>query len=88
MIKEYTHRTALVKRNTNETNIEVKVDLDGEGINFINSGLPFFDHMIEQLSKHSLVDIELKCKGDLQIDSHHTIEDIGWALGTAIKDAL
>jgi len=62
--------------------------LDGYGKNFIDTGLPFFDHMLEQLSKHSLIDIQLKCIGDLQIDAHHTIEDIGWALGKAINDAL
>ena len=88
MKKENENRIALVIRKTNETNIEVKVDLDGKGRGVIDTGLPFFDHMIEQLSKHSLIDIELKCKGDLQIDSHHTVEDIGWALGSAINDAL
>ena len=82
------NRSALVKRNTNETNIEVNIDLDGNGENSIDTGLPFFDHMIEQLSKHSLINIELKCEGDLKIDSHHTIEDIGWALGKAINESL
>ena len=81
-------RKSFVKRNTNETQIEVKVNLDGKGINFINTGLPFFDHMIQQLSKHSLIDIELNCLGDLHIDSHHTIEDVGWALGKAFNHAL
>ena len=88
MAKEVNNRIALVKRKTNETHIEVKINLDGKGRNSINTGLPFFDHMIEQLSKHSLIDIQLKCEGDLQIDSHHTMEDIGWALGKATKDAL
>ncbi|MDC0456582.1 imidazoleglycerol-phosphate dehydratase HisB [Alphaproteobacteria bacterium] len=88
MVKENKNRIALVRRKTNETNIEVKVNLDGKGTNSIYTGLPFFDHMIEQLSKHSLIDIELKCVGDLQIDSHHTMEDVGWALGKAINDAL
>ena len=73
---------------TNETKIIVKVNLDGQGKNFVDTGLPFFDHMIEQLSKHSLIDIDLKCDGDLQVDSHHTIEDVGWALGNAINKAL
>jgi imidazoleglycerol-phosphate dehydratase len=82
------NRTALVKRNTNETKIEVKIDLDGIGKNAIETGIPFFDHMIEQLSKHSLINIDLKCMGDLQVDSHHTIEDIGWALGKAINESL
>jgi imidazoleglycerol-phosphate dehydratase len=88
MVKEDNNRVALVKRKTNETYIEVKVDLDGIGKNSIDTGLPFFDHMIEQLSKHSLIDINLKCKGDLQIDAHHTVEDIGWSLGKAINEAL
>ena len=88
MVKKNKNRIALVRRKTNETNIEVKVDLDGKGTNSIDTGLPFFDHMIEQLSKHSLIDIELKCVGDLQIDSHHTMEDVGWVLGKAINDAL
>jgi len=88
MTKFNENRIALIKRKTNETNIEVKVNLDGDGKNLIDSGLPFFDHMLEQLSKHSLIDIQLKCIGDLQIDAHHTMEDIGWALGKAINDAL
>ena len=88
MTKFNENRIALIKRKTNETNIEVKVNLDGDGKNFIDTGLPFFDHMLEQLSKHSLIDIQLKCIGDLQIDAHHTMEDIGWALGKAINDAL
>ena len=81
-------RVSIITRNTNETKITVKINLDGQGIGNIKTGLPFFDHMIEQLSKHSLIDIDLKCDGDLQIDSHHTVEDIGWALGDAINKAL
>ncbi len=88
MKKTDNERKSFVKRNTNETKIKVEVNLDGKGINSINTGLPFFDHMIQQLSKHSLIDIELNCLGDLQIDSHHTIEDIGWALGKAFSKAL
>ena len=88
MTKLNENRIALIKRKTNETNIEVKINLDGDGTNCIDTGLPFFDHMLEQLSKHSLIDIQLKCIGDLQIDAHHTMEDIGWALGKAINDAL
>ena len=82
------NRKSSLKRNTNETKITVKVNLDGKGKNSIVTKLPFFDHMIEQLSKHSLIDINLKCDGDLEIDSHHTMEDVGWALGKAIRDAL
>ena len=88
MLQNKIKRMSLVERNTNETKIKVKVNLDGQGKNLIETGLPFFDHMIEQLSKHSLIDIDLKCDGDLQVDSHHTIEDVGWALGNAINKAL
>jgi len=88
MKKTDNERKSFVKRNTNETKIKVEVNLDGKGINSINTGLPFFDHMIQQLSKHSLIDIELNCLGDLHIDSHHTIEDVGWALGKAFSEAL
>ena len=88
MSKNSNKRVSTVERNTNETKITVKINLDGQGIGNIKTGLPFFDHMIEQLSKHSLIDIDLKCDGDLQIDSHHTVEDIGWALGDAINKAL
>ena len=82
------NRVSSLNRETNETSIVVQINLDGKGKNNINTGLPFFDHMLEQLSKHSLIDINLKCKGDLQIDSHHTMEDVGWALGKAINKAL
>ena len=88
MKKKDIERKSFVKRNTNETKITVEINLDGKGISSINSGLPFFDHMIQQLSKHSLIDIKLNCLGDLHIDSHHTIEDVGWALGKAFSEAL
>ena len=88
MSKNINKRVSIVERNTNETKITVKINLDGQGIGNIKTGLPFFDHMIEQLSKHSLIDIDLKCDGDLHIDSHHTVEDIGWALGDAVNKAL
>ncbi len=88
MTKKVDKRTSSVERKTNETEIIVNVNLDGSGNNDVETGLPFFDHMIEQLSKHSLIDIDLKCTGDLQIDAHHTMEDVGWALGKAINDAL
>ncbi len=83
-----TSRTSFIKRETTETKIEVKLNLDGQGKNNIKTNLPFFDHMLEQLSKHSLIDIDLYCEGDLHIDAHHTIEDVGWALGKSINDAL
>ena len=88
MSKNQDKRLSVLERNTNETKITVKVNLDGQGLSNIHTGLPFFDHMIEQLSKHSLIDIDLNCHGDLHIDSHHTVEDVGWALGSAINKAL
>ena len=88
MTKKVDERISSVKRKTNETEILVKVNLDGCGYNNIKTDLPFFDHMIQQLSKHSLIDISLECHGDIEIDAHHTIEDVGWALGKAINDAL
>ena len=88
MSKDQGKRLSVLERNTNETRITVKVNLDGQGLSNIDTGLPFFDHMIEQLSKHSLINIDLNCHGDLHIDSHHTVEDVGWALGSAINKAL
>ena len=87
MTKKNHERVSSVHRNTNETQIKANVNLDGIGKSSITTGLPFFDHMIQQLSKHSLIDIDLKCNGDLDIDSHHTMEDVGWALGKAINEA-
>ena len=86
--KKINNRASLISRKTNETSIDVQINLDGKGKNNITTGLPFFDHMLAQLSKHSLIDIDLKCEGDLEIDSHHTIEDVGWALGKGINKAL
>lgn len=81
-------RTATVERITNETSISVAVSLDGTGSYSISTGIGFFDHMLEQLSKHSLIDMQIKAEGDTHIDFHHTVEDCGWALGAAIKKAL
>ena len=75
-------------RITNETNIKVVINLDGTGIATINTGLPFFDHMLDQLARHGNIDLAIECKGDLQIDEHHSIEDTGLALGEAIAKAL
>ncbi|WP_265516205.1 imidazoleglycerol-phosphate dehydratase HisB [Nitratireductor luteus] len=83
-----TARKAEISRKTNETEIAVSVDLDGEGRFDIASGVGFFDHMLEQLSRHSLIDITLNAKGDLHIDDHHTVEDCGIAIGQAIAKAL
>ena len=81
-------RIAKVNRKTKETSIEAEVNLDGKGIYKIDTGIGFLNHMLEQLSKHSLVDINLKAKGDLHIDLHHTTEDSGIVLGEAIAKAL
>jgi len=81
-------RTASVKRKTNETSIEASVSIDGTGQFNVSTGVGFFDHMLEQLSKHSMIDIDLKADGDLHIDDHHTVEDCGWALGQAVHEAL
>ena len=88
MTKKIHNRASSIHRKTNETDIYVSVYLDGTGKHSITTGLPFFDHMIQQLSKHSLIDIDINCNGDLEIDSHHTMEDVGWALGKAINEAL
>ena len=77
-----------VNRKTGETNIEVKVNLDGKGKSNINTGIGFLDHMLDQISKHSLIDISIKAKGDLHVDLHHTTEDSALALGEAINKAL
>jgi imidazoleglycerol-phosphate dehydratase len=81
-------RKGTVARKTKETNIEVRVDLDGTGLADIATGVGFFDHMLEQLARHSLIDIEIRAKGDLHIDQHHTVEDTGIALGQALRQAL
>lgn len=81
-------RQASIERNTKETKIKVKVDLDGKGIYKISTGIGFFDHMLEQLSCHSLIDIDLQAQGDLHIDFHHTVEDCAISLGEAVKKAL
>jgi len=81
-------RSASVKRKTKETDIAVSLGLDGTGRADIATGIGFFDHMLEQLARHSLMDISLKAKGDLHIDQHHTVEDAGIALGMALRQAL
>ncbi|WP_338721476.1 imidazoleglycerol-phosphate dehydratase HisB [Devosia sp. XK-2] len=81
-------RTAKIARKTNETEISVSINLDGTGAHKMQTGVGFFDHMLDQLSRHSLIDMEVTCKGDLHIDFHHSVEDVGIALGQAIRDAL
>jgi imidazoleglycerol-phosphate dehydratase len=81
-------RSATIKRKTKETDIAVTLALDGEGAAKISTGVGFFDHMLEQVARHSLIDITIAAKGDLHIDQHHTVEDVGIALGQALKQAL
>ncbi|APW74417.1 imidazoleglycerol-phosphate dehydratase HisB, partial [Sphingopyxis granuli] len=81
-------RTATVQRTTRETDIAITVDLDGSGTYSVSTGIGFLDHMIEQLSRHSLIDISMTVKGDLHIDQHHTVEDSALALGDAVARAL
>lgn len=81
-------RKAQIKRDTKETKIKIDLNLDGKGMANIQTGLAFFDHMLEQIAKHGLLDLTLHCEGDLEIDAHHTVEDCGLALGEAIKQAL
>ena len=95
MVQETAHqhvgspmRNGAVTRKTKETAIEVSVDLDGTGMARIATGIGFFDHMLEQLARHSLMDIEIRATGDLHVDQHHTVEDTGIALGQAVRQAL
>lgn len=81
-------RKAKEERNTKETKIKTSINLDGKGVSNIDTGIGFLDHMLEQISRHSLIDIDLKAKGDLHIDYHHTTEDTGYVLGSAISKAL
>lgn len=81
-------RQASVERNTNETRIKVSLNLDGSGKFKIQSGLPFLEHMLEQVARHGLIDMDIVADGDLQIDAHHTVEDIGITLGQAVDKAL
>jgi len=81
-------RIATVERNTNETQITVTVNLDGSGKLAVETGLPFLDHMLDQIARHGLVDLDIKATGDLEIDAHHTVEDLGITLGQALNKAL
>lgn len=83
-----TSRSAQVQRNTAETQISVAINLDGTGVQQLDSGIPFFDHMLDQIARHGLIDLTVKAKGDLHIDGHHTVEDIGITLGQAFAKAI
>ena len=80
-------RTAEITRNTNETRIRVAINLDGTGKQTIETGVPFLDHMLDQIARHGLIDLDIKAEGDLHIDAHHTVEDVGITLGMAIAKA-
>ena len=82
-MREFTYN-----RDTKETKISISLNLDGSGQHSINTGIAFFDHMLQQISTHGLVDLQVKCEGDLKVDMHHTVEDVGIAMGECIKKAL
>ncbi len=82
------HRTAVIDRTTSESSIRVELDLDGTGITEISTGVPFYDHMLTALGKHSLIDLKVCATGDIEVDVHHTVEDTAICLGLALKEAL
>jgi imidazoleglycerol-phosphate dehydratase len=82
------NRTAEITRNTNETQIRVAINLDGTGLQKLNTGVPFLDHMLDQIARHGLIDLDIEAHGDLQIDAHHTVEDVGITLGMAVAKAI
>lgn len=81
-------REASVQRKTKETDIALSINIDGEGISTLETGVPFFDHMLDAFTKNALFNVDVKAKGDIEIDDHHTVEDIGICLGQALKEAL
>jgi imidazoleglycerol-phosphate dehydratase len=81
-------RTAQVERNTKETQIRVRLDLDGKGVAKLSTGIPFLEHMLDQVARHGMLDLEINAKGDLHIDAHHTVEDVGITLGQAFAKAI
>lgn len=81
-------RLAVIHRKTSETDIQLRLAIDGQGVAKISTGIPFFDHMLTALTRHALFDVELKCQGDLEVDFHHSVEDCGIALGQALAQAL
>jgi len=87
-MSEATERTATVERNTKETQITATVNLDGSGQLLVETGLPFLDHMLDQIARHGLIDLNIRAIGDLEIDAHHTVEDIGITIGQAFNKAL
>ena len=83
-----THRTATITRATSESSITLTVDLDGTGVGQVSTGVPFYDHMLLSLAKHSLIDLTVQADGDTHIDAHHTVEDVAIVLGQALREAL
>ena len=83
-----TTRTASVERNTKETQIAIQLNLDGKGKSTLKTGLPFFDHMLDQIARHGMLDLSIDAHGDLEIDAHHTVEDVGITLGQALSQAI
>ena len=83
-----TPRRASIKRNTAETQIQLSINLDGTGTAQLQTGIGFFDHMLDQIARHVLIDLDIQCTGDLHIDGHHTVEDVGIALGQAFREAV
>jgi imidazoleglycerol-phosphate dehydratase len=81
-------RTAEISRTTNETQIRVAINLDGTGLQKLNTGVPFLDHMLDQIARHGLIDLDIEAVGDLHIDAHHTVEDVGITLGMAVAKAI
>lgn len=81
-------RNATVKRHTRETQIDVTVNIDGTGTSKLNTGIPFMEHMLDQVARHGMLDLDVRAKGDLKVDAHHTVEDIGIVLGQTISQAL
>jgi imidazoleglycerol-phosphate dehydratase len=81
-------RTAEITRNTNETQVRVAINLDGTGLQKLDTGVPFLDHMLDQIARHGLIDLDIEAKGDLHIDAHHTVEDVGITLGMAVAKAI
>ena len=81
-------RKGIIKRETSETQISMELDLDGQGVSDVSTGVGFLDHMLELLARHGLFDLTVMCKGDLEVDAHHTVEDVGICLGLAVKEAL
>ncbi|MEA3641580.1 MAG: imidazoleglycerol-phosphate dehydratase HisB [Lamprobacter sp.] len=87
-VDTFEHRIAELERKTLETQVRVKLDLDGVGRSELNTGVPFLEHMLDQIARHGLIDLEVQAEGDLQIDAHHTVEDVGITLGQALAAAL